>query len=628
MASDVTLSKAVRSNLLSLQNTADLLNRTQERLATGKRVNSALDNPTNFFTASALSARSGDLGRLLDSVSNGVQTLQAADKGISSITKLVESAQATARQAQQTAQGDVAYNLTSSGSVAVAADTAATTTGLVNLRDPATKYATAAGTGTTKITDATIADMAGQSITLNYGTKSVAITFGTGTGQVNTLAEFNTQLGAANTALGSATLEVNAGTGKLDFKGAAADKVNSFKITASDSSTLTTLGFAPTDASSPIVEIQADNLLKELNLKNGDTLTFRLGEAGATQTIVFGTGTGQINSRADLVTKLQGLSSLSAANTKLDGARVRIEAADANNKLYIGGSARSEVFGASVLPEGINNNIPENVIGQTNADFALLEGQQMSVQLGNGSITTVTFGSGANRVNSRAALLDKLNEASPDLKASFDAGGRLKLQSTSQYNLNVSGNGAAALGVQVKSYEPTATVNKNSAARESLQKDFNYTLSQINTLAKDASYNGVNLLTKDNLSVIFNENGSSRLDIEGVDFTAEGMGLTNAAGNDFQKNAKIDEIVGKLGEALSSLRTQASKFGSNLSIVQTRQDFTKNLINVLDTGAANLTLADTNAEAANALALQTRQQLSSTALSLSNQADQAVLRLF
>src|SRR5690554_4215325 len=100
--SDVSLSKAVRSNLLHLQNTSKMMDTTQERLATGLKVNSALDNPTNFFTAASLNARSKDLDLLMDAISNGVQTLQAADKGISAISKLVESAQATARQALQT----------------------------------------------------------------------------------------------------------------------------------------------------------------------------------------------------------------------------------------------------------------------------------------------------------------------------------------------------------------------------------------------------------------------------------------------------------------------------------------------------------------------------------------------
>jgi flagellin-like hook-associated protein FlgL len=96
----------------------------------------------------------------------------------------------------------------------------------------------------------------------------------------------------------------------------------------------------------------------------------------------------------------------------------------------------------------------------------------------------------------------------------------------------------------------------------------------------------------------------------------------------FQDNASINAVVGSLNNALVTLRTQASKFGSNLSVVQNRQDFTKNMINLLQTGADSLVLADSNEEGANMLALQTRQQLSTTALSLASQADQAVLRLF
>lgn len=98
---DITLSKAVRSNLLNLQSTADSLSKTQEKLATGKKVNSALDNPNNFFTSSALNSRAGDLASLLDSTSNGIKTIEAADNGLSAITKTVETLQATARQARQ-----------------------------------------------------------------------------------------------------------------------------------------------------------------------------------------------------------------------------------------------------------------------------------------------------------------------------------------------------------------------------------------------------------------------------------------------------------------------------------------------------------------------------------------------
>ncbi|MBN9361898.1 MAG: hypothetical protein J0J09_10390, partial [Devosia sp.] len=98
---EVNLSKAVRSNLLSLQSTAASMAKTQERLATGLKVNSALDNPTNFFTASSLNSRASDMANLLDSMSNGIKTIEAADNGLSSITKTVESMQSALRQARQ-----------------------------------------------------------------------------------------------------------------------------------------------------------------------------------------------------------------------------------------------------------------------------------------------------------------------------------------------------------------------------------------------------------------------------------------------------------------------------------------------------------------------------------------------
>src|SRR5215471_12451302 len=101
MAGSVTLTASVRANLLALQNTAQLLSQTQSRLATGKKVNSALDNPTNFFTASALSSRSGELSNLLDQMANGVNTIQAANNGLTSITNIIQSMQANVTQARQ-----------------------------------------------------------------------------------------------------------------------------------------------------------------------------------------------------------------------------------------------------------------------------------------------------------------------------------------------------------------------------------------------------------------------------------------------------------------------------------------------------------------------------------------------
>src|ERR1039457_1125046 len=103
--SGIVLSASVRQNLLSLQSTADLLSTTQNRLATGNKVNSALDNPTNFFTSQGLNNRANDISNLLDSIGNGVQVLQAANTGITSLQKLVDTAKSIANQVLQTTVG-------------------------------------------------------------------------------------------------------------------------------------------------------------------------------------------------------------------------------------------------------------------------------------------------------------------------------------------------------------------------------------------------------------------------------------------------------------------------------------------------------------------------------------------
>src|ERR1700741_5157201 len=124
----IVLSASVRQNLLSLQSTASLLATTQNDLATGKKVNSALDNPTNFFTAQSLNNRASDIGNLLDGIGNGVQVLQAANTGITSLQSLIDSAKSIANQALQTTVGDsTKSNVSTTISGATAADLRGTT---------------------------------------------------------------------------------------------------------------------------------------------------------------------------------------------------------------------------------------------------------------------------------------------------------------------------------------------------------------------------------------------------------------------------------------------------------------------------------------------------------------------
>jgi flagellin-like hook-associated protein FlgL len=174
---------------------------------------------------------------------------------------------------------------------------------------------------------------------------------------------------------------------------------------------------------------------------------------------------------------------------------------------------------------------------------------------------------------------------------------------------------------------PVADV-ASQTVRSNLVGQYNNIITQITTTAQDASFNGINLLNGDDLKLTFNETGKSTLNIKGVTYSAAGLGLASlVSGTDFLDNNSAKSILTKLGTASDTLRSEASTLGSNLSVVQIRQDFNKNLISVLQTGSANLTLADTNEEAANSQALSTRQSIAVSALALANQSQQSVLKL-
>ena len=389
----IVLSASVRQNLLSLQSTADLLSTTQNRLATGNKVNSALDNPTNFFTAQGLNNRASDINNLLDSIGNGVQVLQAANTGITSLQKLVDTAKSIANQVLQAPAG--------------------------------------------------------------YSPKS------------------------------SVTSAANAGATAANLKGGA--------------------GLVATDA-----------------------LTIAATGGGTAVTITFGTGVGEVDTLTELNAALAG------------------------------------------------NNL------------------QASVDDTTGKITITTT-----------------NDAASATIGAF--------------------GGTATAGV--KAFSTLVTVAKvadaiSQTTRANLVAQYNNIIAQITTTAQDASFNGINLLNGDNLKLTFNETGKSTLNISGVSYNATGLGLAAlVGGTDFLDSSSANKVITSLGTASSALRSQASSLGSNLSIVQIRQDFSKSLINVLQTGSSNLTLADTNEEAANSQALSTRQSIAVSALALANTSQQSVLQL-
>ena len=212
-----------------------------------------------------------------------------------------------------------------------------------------------------------------------------------------------------------------------------------------------------------------------------------------------------------------------------------------------------------------------------------------------------------------------------------DKTGKITFTAKAGYNIKATGAGdLAGLGKDPAAGTPTNDVTSTVAVNTDRQKyalRFNEILTQIDNLAKDAGYKGINLLQMNTLTVIFNEDRSSQIEVKGTDASSVGLMLDEAV-NNWQTNEDIETSIRQTEEAISSLRIMASDYGNYYSIVQNRQSFTKSLVNVLTEGADNLTLADMNEESANMLALQTRQQLAINSLSLASQAAQGVLQLF
>jgi flagellin len=199
--------------------------------------------------------------------------------------------------------------------------------------------------------------------------------------------------------------------------------------------------------------------------------------------------------------------------------------------------------------------------------------------------------------------------------------------------IQAANNGITAITKLVQSAQSLvsqAQQTSDAAAKASLSTQFDSLLTQIGQLAGDSGFNGTNLLGGDTLTVNLNETATSSTTVTGVDYTVANnapLSIANAT-NNWAGAGDITAAAGDLTAALTSLRSESQTLGASLSVVQIRQDFTKATINTLQTGSNALTLADSNQEGANLLALQTRQQLSTTALSLASQADQNVLRLF
>jgi flagellin len=738
--SGIVLSSSVRQNLLSLQSTADLLATTQSRLSTGKKVNTALDNPTNFFTAQSLDGRASDISNLLDGIGNGVQVLQAANTGITSLSKLVDTAKSIANQALQTTVGystksnvsatiagatatdlrgttsftnataasNVLYSGNAGGTTAAAGGLTLggsigtlTGTAISGTATAATVLNTAAAGGATAFANGDTISVNGKTITfatgnapatLPAGLVQVTAIGGTTSGNLYSDASGNSTiyLGTGVATVGdvisaidlasgvqkntAGTLAANAGQTASSVSGAfalvlksstgadlsitgKADILKSLGLTASLGAGNVTVGAARTTSVASLGNlIQSGSTLQV----NGKTITFSNAPtptASATHTGISGhvetDGTGnstvylQDATVNDVLLAVDLATGVQVATLAAGGATLATTAGDTNSSIVSGtlkistgtaadlaitatGNALSALGFNGVTGNGTSFNASRT------AGTGGINGKTLNFTAFNGGTAVgVTFGDGTG---GSVKTLDQLNAAllANNQTATLDSTGKLTISATNDYASSTLGSVAAGGTISgtvtsaISFSTPSAPVIDSSAqaVRSNLVKQYNDILAQITTTAQDASFNGVNLLAGDQLKLTFNETGKSTLNITGVTFNAAGLGLANlASGTDFIDNAATNKVVANLSSASTLLRTQGSALGSNLSIVQIRQDFSKNLINVLQTGSSNLTLADTNEEAANSQALSTRQSIAVSALALANTSQQSVLQL-
>jgi hypothetical protein len=350
---------------------------------------------------------------------------------------------------------------------------------------------------------------------------------------------------------------------------------------------------------------------------------------------VTGTVTVQINNQETLTGAATGFGGTTGTTGATTSGTLTIQASDINGGVAVSVAiSTSDV--ASTVAANINTAVGYTLATVSGGELTLKDAGPNQITVGGTSgvpagvgFTTTTSSAGfgnAETVDQIVSAINANTSLTGKVKATNNAG-QLQVTNLSTSALTLGGASSTTGKVDGSS---TSTIAANSV-RANLVTQFNQLKDQLDKTAADSSFNGINLLQGDQLKLFFNELSTSSLTIQSTNtagVNSSTLGIGAATNVEFQSNTSLDSRLQTLQTALTTVASQASAFGSNLSVVQNRQTFTNAMVNTLQTGADGLTLADGNLEGANMLALQTRQQLSIQALSLASQANQAVLRLF
>ena len=606
----------------------------QNRLATGLKVSSAIDNPSSYYTASSLNNRAADLTALLDAMSQGIQTIKVASEAIDAGTKFLEQAKAVANQALETAT----VKLDKSWFEEQAGVNGAVVETVQELKD-----AVAAGKETIVVygkiefgADDNIVLQANQKLvgTEYFADKNVNALYRGSDGMRISQLSFSTATTTSGIVMEDGTLvsdlsinyvntnsaAVNAGAVYLNGSGKRA-LVNNVDIQLKTSDT-TEWGK---------VGIWAHNGA-ELNLEGKINIVTEGRRAYGIYSYTGAKINLKCGAEANIITSgersygVQSIGSNAEFNVEA-GAKLNIQTSgnqpsgifnDPGGFTNLAGEINLKILGSANGINNANTNTKTNVAATARI---WIEQSVLSTVIQSYENASVIINTGA-LIGGRVLGTDYALEA---MQVYSSSDRYISFELLAQNPVFASSSQAWGDPDWDKLFPERFPAQENKSFIDDDYRQYNRVIEQYDMLISDASYKGINLLEGQYLKINFNEDRSSKIDVPGVKADSESLGLKT---KEWQTAEDIEQSISELEEAINTLRSFASEFGNYYSIVTTRQDFTENLINVLEEGADKLTLADMNQESANMLALQTAQQLAVNSLSLASQASQSILKLF
>lgn len=580
---EISLTASMRTNLQSLSLISRQMDKTQERLSTGLKVNSAIDNASSYYHARSLTNRAADLAALLDSMGQGIQTIQAANEGIEHGLAFLEQMKSVVEQAMsQGVSGVTDVGSLSKPSAILGTDVRPLYNGRENTQAIIDQIG-GAGLAATAANQFYVTEVGADHEYFGQGKWYLPAI-----GELIDMYGINTEAMTGGYGTSGATKEkslalINASLAELKAAGADAEEMSGYYWSASeyDSSGYSWLLNMNYGFRSYFDKNYDDNVRVFQHLENC-FYPFNSSEAASGSE-----GTG-------------GLSAPKIGDVMYDdlsyGKASEYDAASGKTAVGVIAWISEDGRDAKIVnlkDLKFNNRDTE---GNFDAEHPY-EGSTSYTYWATNEKYSEDI-TGIDNYNS-SALLDEIKKNTP-----------------------YQSSGGAATATYVDEAPGEATDGNIDA---SYQKQFNTVLNEYDKLIRDASYQGVNLLTSGKLNLTFNETRSHKFEVAGRDVSSAGLGLEEA---EWKTLADVEAAQNDIQKAIRALRDFSTELGNNYQIIQTRQNFTDMLIDVLETGADDLVLADMNEESANYLALQTRQQLAINSLSLAASSAQSILRLF